>query len=368
MYFYKKLIILILGFIFFLSYPALYAQQLEQKGVGVEDYSKESGFFSDKSLIVEKALKKACKNAFDQYVKSFNEIQRENFENTRATIEKDIDKYVDCQTIVEEKDDTEKKRYSIVVKALIDVNGIKVALSKGTLIKQTKREDRPVLVFHFFTRTTDTATKKDNRVTKVGTATTSKDINQSEAIKEGDVAISSETTTASKTVSGGNIVRAATRYTYRVSDGDTLPVQAGLSQAMDRAGFVLRAANRVSGLEGFQRKIIAEYSTKEQFSDELTNEIIKALMKTDAKYYVTGIFDIGEEELDQSDGNVVVNVSLARASAEDIKNGNLLATVGGIQAKGKGTTYAQAKSNAILLAAKKTGEELVLSINQKDKD
>ena len=83
---------------------------------------------------------------------------------------------------------------------------------------------------------------------------------------------------------------------------------------------------------------------------------------------VTGVFDIGEEESDPSDGNVVVNVSLASATAEDIKNGNLVASIGGVQAKGKGTTYAQAKSNAISLAAKKTGEEIVLSINQKDKN
>ena len=69
MNFNQKLIIFILSFFFFLSNQLVYAQQLEQKGVGVEDYSKESGFFNDKSLIIEKALKKACKNAFDQYVK-----------------------------------------------------------------------------------------------------------------------------------------------------------------------------------------------------------------------------------------------------------------------------------------------------------
>jgi hypothetical protein len=362
----KNTLICFLFFIFF-GFSS-YSQQLEQKGLGVEDYSKE-GLFTDKTLIVEKALKKACKNAFDQYVKGFDETQRENFENARAVIEKDIDKYIDCQTIIEEKDDQDKKRYSVVVKALIDTSGIKVALSKGQTIRQTKREDRPVLVFHFFTRTTETALKKDNKVTKVDTATKTKDINQSEAVKDGDVAISSETTKTNKTVTGGNVVRAATKYTYKVSDGDTLPVQAGLNQVMDRAGYVLRPANRVKGLEAFQRQIMNEYSTKEQFSDELKNKIIDSLISnSDARYYVTGVFDIGEEESDPSDGNVVVNVSLASATAEDIKNGNLVASIGGVQAKGKGTTYAQAKSNAISLAAKKTGEEIVLSINQKDKN
>lgn len=58
----KNTLICFLFFIFF-SFSS-YSQQLEQKGLGVEDYSKE-GLFTDKTLIVEKAIKKACKNAFE---------------------------------------------------------------------------------------------------------------------------------------------------------------------------------------------------------------------------------------------------------------------------------------------------------------
>jgi hypothetical protein len=50
-------ITLILSSLFFFTSSA-YAQQREEVGVGVEDYSKE-GMFADKNLIVEKAIKKA---------------------------------------------------------------------------------------------------------------------------------------------------------------------------------------------------------------------------------------------------------------------------------------------------------------------
>ena len=126
-------ILLILSF-FFLFKLDVNAQQREEVGVGVEDYSKE-GFFTDKTLIVEKALKKACKNAFDQYVKSFDEIQRENYERLKATIEKDLENLVDCQNIVDEVDDKDKKRYSVKVKAKIDGQEFTIDAWKAFFIK-----------------------------------------------------------------------------------------------------------------------------------------------------------------------------------------------------------------------------------------
>lgn len=357
-------ILLILSF-FFLFKLDVNAQQREEVGVGVEDYSKE-GFFTDKTLIVEKALKKACKNAFDQYVKSFDVIQRENYERLKATIEKDLENLVDCQNIVDEVDDKDKRRYSVKVKAKIDVSGVGVLLSKGSTIRQTAKGDRPIIVHHFYSRYIDTATKKDDRVTKVGTDTKTKDINQSEAIKEGDIAISSETTKTNKNVAGGNIVRSTTRYTYRVSDGDTLPAESGLTSVMVGAGYRLQAANRTKGLEALSRKVMSEYSTNETLSAETTNQILDVLANGKGKYYLTGVFDIGEEEIDKSSGNVVVNVVLTRAVVEDIQEKTTEAPIPSLSAKGEGTTYAQAKNNAIAAAAKKAGEQMISLLNQQN--
>ena len=359
-------IALILSSLFFFT-SSVYAQQREEVGVGVEDYSKE-GMFADKNLIVEKAIKKACKNAFDQYVKSFDEIQRENYERLKATIEKDLENLVNCQNIVDEVDDKDKKRYSVKVKAKIDASGVKVLLSKGSTIRQTAKGERPIIVHHFYSRYIDTATKKDDRLTKVGTETKSKDINQSEAIKEGDIAISSETTKTNKNVSGGNVVRTTTRYTYKVSDGDTLPAETGLTSVMAGAGYRLQAANRTKGLEALSRKVMSEYSTKETLSAETTNQILDVLANGKGKYYLTGVFDIGEEEIDKSTGNVVVNVVLTSAVLEDIQEKTNEGSASGISVKGEGTTYAQAKINAITAAAKKAGEQIIASINQQSQN
>jgi hypothetical protein len=75
---------------------------------------------------------------------------------------------------------------------------------------------------------------------------------------------------------------------------------------------------------------------------------------------------IGEEEIDKSSGNVVVNVVLTRAVIEDIQEKTTEAPIPSLSAKGEGTTYAQAKNNAIAAAAKKAGEQMISLLNQQN--
>lgn len=360
----KKLffLVLVLSSLFFLKLD-VNAQQREEVGVGLESYEKD-GFFPDKAAIKERAFKAACRNAFEQYYKNLNKAQQENYDRVKETIEKNYEQLNDCKNIVDELDDTDKKRYSIKVKAKINVNGIAVILDQGSSIRQIAKKERPIIVHHFFSRTIDTATKKEDKVTRVGTDTKTKDINQSEAIREGEIAISSETTKTNKNVAGGNVVRSSTRYTYKVSDGDTLPAQAGLTSVMVDAGYRLQAGNRTKGLEALTRKIMADYAKGETLSAETTNQILDVLANGKATYYLTGIFDIGEEEIDKSSGNFVVNVVLTQATIEDIQEKTQEAVVKSISAKGEGTTAAQAKVAAITLAAEKAGEAMIAVMNK----
>jgi len=113
---------------------------------------------------------------------------------------------------------------------------------------------------------------------------------------------------------------------------------------------------------------MSEYSTKETLSAETTNQILDVLANGKGKYYLTGVFDIGEEEIDKSTGNVVVNVVLTSAVLEDIQEKTQEGSAGPLSAKGEGTTYAQAKINAITAAAKKAGEQIIASINQQSQN
>jgi hypothetical protein len=132
------------------------------------------------------------------------------------------------------------------------------------------------------------------------------------------------------------------------------------------AGYRLQAANRTKGLEALSRKVMSEYSTSETLSAETTNQILDVLANGKGKYYLTGVFDIGEEEIDKSSGNVVVNVVLTRAVIEDIQEKTTEAPIPSLSAKGEGTTYAQAKNNAIAAAAKKAGEQMISLLNQQN--
>jgi predicted glycosyl hydrolase (DUF1957 family) len=111
---------------------------------------------------------------------------------------------------------------------------------------------------------------------------------------------------------------------------------------------------------------MSEYSTNETLSAETTNQILDVLANGKGKYYLTGVFDIGEEEIDKSSGNVVVNVVLTRAVVEDIQEKTTEAPIPSLSAKGEGTTYAQAKNNAIAAAAKKAGEQMISLLNQQN--
>ena len=360
----KKLffLVLVLSSLFFLKLD-VNAQQRDEVGVALEPYEKD-GLFPDKAAIKERAFKKACRNAFEQYYKNLNKVQKENYQRLEETIEKNYEKLVDCQNIVDEMDDKDKKTYSIKVKAKIDVSGIEVILSKGSSIRQVAKKERPIIVHHFFSRTIDTVTQKEDKVTRVGTDTKTKDINQSEAIREGEIAISSETTKTNKNVTGGNVVRSSTRYTYKVSDGDTLPAEAGLTTVMVEAGYRLQAGNRTKGLEALTRKVMADYATNETLSAETTNQILDVLANgSKATYYLRGVFDIGEQEIDRSTGNIVVTVTLTSAVIEDIQEKTTEASIKSISVKGQGTSYKEAKANAITLAAEKAGEAMIAAMN-----
>jgi uncharacterized protein (DUF1330 family) len=359
-------ILLILSFFFLLKLD-LHAQQREEVGLGVEDYSKE-GFFTDKTLIVEKAVKKACKNAFDNFVKNLDEDSRINYNRLKASIEKELEALVDCQNIVDELDDKEKKRYTVKVKAKIDAVGIKVLLREGSAVGQAEASggERSIIVYHFFSRTIDSKTKKDDRVTKITTDTKTKDINQSEAIREGDIAISSETTKTNKSVTGGNVVRTSTKTTYVVTDKHSRTAESNLNAALNKAGYRLQRANATKGLEALSRKVMADYSTKDQLSDEITNQILDVLKTGKSKYYLTGIFDIGEVVVDPASGNYTVNVQITGVRVEDVTEGDSL-DIETFSSKGLGSDEETAVANAITASAKKAGENLVALLNSKRK-
>lgn len=364
----KKLtfIILVLFTLLFLK-SNLQAKQIEENGLGMEDYSKE-GFFTDKTTIVEKALKKACKNAFDNFVKNLDEDFRINYNRIKASIEKEIEALVDCQNIVDELDDKDKKRYIVKVKAKIDAVGIKVLLREGSAVGKAEASggERSIIVFHFFSRTIDSKTKKDDRVTKIATDTKTKDVNQSEAIKEGDIAISSETTKTNKSVTGGNVIRTAAKTSYIVTDKHSRTAESNLNAALNKAGYRMQRANATKGLEALSRKVMADYSTKDQLSDEITNQILDVLKTGKSKYYLSGIFDIGEVMIDSASGNYAVNVQITGVRVEDVTEGDSL-DIETFSTKGLGSDEETAVANAITASAKKAGENLVALLNSKRK-
>lgn len=339
----------------------------EQTGSASFDYSSIGKFEENKSIIIESAKKDACKNAFQKYLATYNQDKLKNYQRIKSKIESNLKSYMNCNTVVDENLDFANNKYNIVVKAQISSNKIEQAMLETSAIATNKGESSEIVMF-MVSRTVSSVMQKDNRVTAINQNTKSQDINQTEAVKEGDIQISSETVTTDKNVSGGNTIESAPKLSYEIKDGYNESISGGMEELLNSAGFELVPSFEFASLDQINEDVKVSFASESSLPPKLRRGIGAVMKEEGISYWVEGIFDIGKLETDPATGSKVVNVSVTRATlwgANSRGRFRSVATVSGNQRKGKGTSYDQAVKNGIRLCAQSVAKQMVDKLNAK---
>ena len=357
----------ILFFIFLLfSYSQAYA--FEETGKGSIDISIYSSFEEDKNLIIEKAKEIACKNALKKYVSTFSIDKKKNYDKIKSKVEENYNNYMVCNETIDESLDVAENKFTILVKANIDETKINQALVEVSAIATASEDEISDIVLLMFSVKTKSIKQKDDKVTEVDQTKESVDVEQTEAITEGEVQISSETTETSVTTSGGNTVSSSEVITYEVTDIYNESIEAGMIEILNTAGFELIDGGDLD-LEEEIEQMKLDYGEEGKLSKGVQKRIKKNIASEEIPFYIQGIFKIGSQEIDSATGLKVVNVSVVSAKMMYRREGKkffkTVASVAGNQRKGKGTTYDEAINNAIRLCSQSVAKQMVQKLNAK---
>lgn len=341
---------------------------LEQNGTYTYDYSSDLNFFrSNKDELIKKAKVEACKDALNRYILTFTSSKQTNYEKVKDQIQKRFSEIVTCNNVVDEKEDVKKMEYSVVVKTLINTNLIDNIIGSTAAINKVKEDDKSEMATIFFTRTVSKAKIFDDKVTKASQGMKGKDISQTEAVSDGDVKISSETNTSEMSSTGGNTEVKAAQYTYIVSDEDNSILMGGMSDILSESHYALIEADQIDAIIPLLKLIKSGYANSNEFNPKARNDIYRVLKNEKIPYLFYGIFDVGQPEKDAATGNIIVNVTLTKATLVDLKRERIrdVGSVSDLQQKGQGTTYKQAKASAISGLSKQAAKIFADKLNAK---
>lgn len=341
---------------------------LEQTGTYTYDYSSDLNFFrSNKDELIKKAKAEACKDALNRYILTFTSSKQANYEKVKDQIQKRFSEIVTCNNVVDEKEDSKKMEYSVVMKTLINTNLIDNIIGSTAAINKVKEDDKSDIATVFYTRTVSKAKIYENKVTKANTDSKAKDISQTEAVADGDIKINSETNTSNISTTGGNTEVKSDQYTYLVSDEDNKLFMGGMADILTEANYGLIEAEEIDAVIPLLNKIKSGYSTSNISDRKAGNDIKKLLKEKGIGYYVEGILDVGQQEKDPSTGNIVVNVTVTSAIMYDLKRQipRQVASVSDLQRKGQGTSYKQAKAAAVAGLSKDVAKIFADKLNAK---
>ena len=340
----------------------------EENGKGTVDLTNYTSFEEEKNKIIKDAKVLACKNALQKYASTFTIDKKKNYEKIKSKVNDNYSQYMVCDSVIDENLDVGENKFTILMKANIDENKIDQALVEVSAIANAGADEVSDIVILMFSAKTKSVKQKDDKVTKVDQTKKSVDVEQTEALTEGETQISSETTETNQTTQGGNTVSSSEVITYEVTDIYNESIEAGLVEILNTAGFELIDGGDLDLEEQIETMKI-DYGEQGKLSKAVQKSIKQNIASEDISFYVQGIFKIGSQEIDSATGMKMVNVSVVSAKMMHKREGKkfwkTVATVAGNQRKGKGTTYDEAINNAIRLCAQSVAKQMVQKLNAK---
>jgi hypothetical protein len=355
----KKSIIFLLFVL--LSFNA-FADRVEVKAIGTIPFDGALFSKDPSSDEKKKAVDAAKLSAWKNYTATLNTAKQQMLLSNEKEVNTNLEKFITDFQIVDQKVDKETKTYSVIIKAGFNSGALDQFLQSASLGAASGQKYDPAnesaFAFLFTARKATSLKQFDQRVTTKEKASTSNSVKDS---ADGTtVSASKEKTT------GGSRLSQEDKVTYAVTSSKD--VDSALGDALTSAGINYASYDDIVGncnapdKKQFQK----EYVDNDELSAQTRTKIINAARECGIQFFAIGTLDAGVNNTDDL-GNqkvfVTVTAQLWDVSAKPLAR--KIGSVGPVQFSGTGPNQSVASNNALSLAAKETGKQLVDQLNAK---
>jgi len=337
------------------------------------------------------ASKKAKIKALDRYFEEHETANQKNYEIMREKIITNIEDYILSSVTLVEENDEKNKKYTLVIRIDINERKLNNTLLNSSTVANIKDSEKSMMTFVFVAREkssvqsfedkkysrTDVSTQGNDIIhakqQQTNTGSESEKINKSavqtsdQINKSFDQNIQSKNDASQSVTTGGSTTRKADVNEWNVSSTQNL--DAVFTKLFTDAGFQVFAAGDVeqetNGL--LQTSAFTEdYRHGDDISPKTRTNATKGVKGLGFKYLAIGTLDIGMSDIDPVSGmkRVYVNVT---AKILDVSGpfAKAVTSIGPVQFSGIGPDSDVARVNAMQLAAKSAGTQLVNELNAK---
>jgi hypothetical protein len=319
-----------------------------------------------------KALQNAQLKAVEFYYAEAGESEAANFDAMRAKIIENPDRYILETTVLAEDDNAASKAYTVSVRVSLNVANLRNDIKAGSAVGKATRTERSALAFVFVSREQDSEKAYDTRVTKRVDLSEKVDLaakqtgTEGESIKRNQISTNEAATfngsaNVSRSVeTGGTRTRRASESTWRLFPSANL--NQVFTQTFTRAGFKVKEAALIEPTTGGKFKVSMvenDYKAGNDLQSSTMQAIAQGMKNAQIPYIALGTLDLGLADTDPQTGMQRVAVTV-NARIFDVTEPvpDTIASVGPVQYAGVGPTEAEARTNALKLAANNAAREL----------
>jgi len=340
------------------------AENTSSKGVGTAEFS---GWRGPSEKVRRQALVSAKFNAIERYISQGNQSQLKGFEKIRDQVRQQIDDFVLSASIISEDVDKKAKRYTIVVRADLNVNRLRYALQANSAVTNTASNERPTIAMVFVAREVRSVKSFKDKEYSRQDVEKSKEGSAAHAGSPATLDYAATSSQSVRTTRGGSITRKAEKIEYDVSDaGD---VNSAMLKVFSTAGYEVVEgkyaedySNGLLSVEAFRE----DYRHGDDLSGKTLRNAVLGVKSIGIPMLAIGKLDVGMKDEDPISGltrvYVRVNGKVLDVSGRFPKT---IASVGPVQYAGIGPNQIVARENALKLAAESAANELTDQLNAK---
>ena len=185
---------------------------------GIASVNYETGFFSSevKKEIKDKAIEAALLNGWKKYTSSFNAAKYKAYVNIESDFTSQLDLYIAEYNLIDERNDTDGKKYTVAIKALLNDVAVDNKLSAVSQAGSSATGEGSLFSFIFVARDVAAVKSYDDKVTKIKKSESMSSDKETGAMSGSDMVAGQSHKSISKTTTGGSSVKKADKIKYTV--------------------------------------------------------------------------------------------------------------------------------------------------------
>ena len=349
-----------------------FAQVVTVKGVGTSAYNGWLGS-GDK----ENAFVSAQVSAVERYFAENGEAESQNFEDIEETVRANLDKFILGTTVINEQEQSDLNRYTVVVRVDLNVAKLRNVLRRSSHVAKVNIAEKSQLVYVFVGREANSVRSYDARVVKrreVSGANTEKHTKavrgrEGESIGSSAIATSAVKSTTHDTSfrdsyrveKGGSTTRKADRTEYRL-----LPLtnaKTSITSVFSQSGFIVADPEFVLG-DNELNAVNRDFSTGNDLAPSTMRNVVASLRKSNIPLFILATLDVGVPYEDDATGMQRVAVTVT-ARVLDLRSNfpREVASVPAVQFSGVAPDNASAMTQALKNASISAAREIVSRMN-----